>query len=218
MLNTRSSSIRLNALRNLRLIGIGLVMLFTVSACAQSRKADYFPLTDKAKWEYEGQYILSNGKRVSVSTIVHVDGKTMIQGKEYYKYVTTSNISMTVPDVPRTYEEARYYRVASDGIYVILGDRTDKPEHLEMPLPIPVGKSWLVQSSNGTGIETHAERVAEIEVNNQKYFDCIKIATSSGGTISELYYAPNVGLVRLTSESRSVDHFTVELLLKRYSF
>jgi hypothetical protein len=71
-----------------------------------------------------------------------VDGETIISGKRYFKFITTADFS-SVPTIGRQVEDVRYYRIAEDGIYFRPGNdpKPDKPDLLEIPLPVPMGSS-----------------------------------------------------------------------------
>jgi len=136
------------------------LILTAISACAQAGRRDYFPLADGAEWEYVGSFSSARGKQFSVRMISRVEGQTIINGKRYFKFVTTSDFS-DVPQIGRKVEDVRYYRVGEDGIYVLPNSDAGKPELLEMPMPIPVDVKWL---SGAT--EVRAERVGTITVFN----------------------------------------------------
>jgi hypothetical protein len=72
---------------------LALCWLLTVSpACARARSADYFPLVDGAKWENTGRYSSADGRQFAGRAEIRVDGQTLIRGKRYFKYVTTSDL------------------------------------------------------------------------------------------------------------------------------
>ena len=59
-----------------------------ISACARTRGKNYFPLADRAKWEYVGHASSTSGKEISFHAIIKVDGETLINGKQYFKWVS----------------------------------------------------------------------------------------------------------------------------------
>jgi hypothetical protein len=169
-----------------------LCLLLTVTpACARTSKRDYFPLVDGARWEYTGHLSSSNGQ-FDIPAVVHIDGETIIHGKHYFKYVIESDFS-SMRKAPKRREEVRYYRRVEDGIYFLPARDTDGGERLEMPLPVPIGVSWL----SGTS-EVRAEHAGALKVGEREYSDCLKITyTGSGGTNRVNYYlAPGVGMIK----------------------
>jgi hypothetical protein len=183
-----------------------------MSACAQANGQNYFPIADGAKWEYAGRFSLSSGRQVGVRASAHVDGETLIKGKQYFKYVITSDFS-GVPEIGKVVEAVRYYRVASDGIYVRPGHDPDTPEILEMPLPIPIGTRWL---SGAT--EVQAERVGIVKVGDREYRDCLKLTLrqSDGLHITENYLAPDVGTIKTVYINNTPPKSTAEVTLEKY--
>ena len=184
-----------------------------VSACARPGGKDYFPLTDGSRWEYAGQASSSTGgRRVSIRATARVDGETLIQGKRYFKHVLTSDFS-DVPEVGRVVEYVRYYRVGDDGIYFRLDDDPNRPELLEMPLPIPVGAKWL---SGAT--EVQAERAGTVNLKGREYRDCLKLTfrQSDGLRTTENYLAPGVGVIKTVYVNTTEPKSTVELTLENY--
>jgi hypothetical protein len=69
------------------------VLLAVTSACAQQRSfgAEYDPFVDGSQATYNVQMTFIDGTKIKVQTIVIIKGKTLIQGKEYYKQVSTSS-------------------------------------------------------------------------------------------------------------------------------
>lgn len=195
-----------------RLIAFGLYfVLSATSACAQAREANYFPLTDGAKWEYEGRFSSANSKELTVRASAKVDGEILIDGKRYFKFVTVSDFP-GASESGRQTEDVRYYRFAEDGIYFRPGNAPDKPDLLEMPLPVPVGVKWF----SGT-TEARAERVGTLKVGGREYRDCLKVTFKADGTRStDNYYAPGVGVVKTVYVNTTEPKSVVELTLKKY--
>jgi hypothetical protein len=182
------------------------------SACTQANGKNYFPLADGAKWEYVGHASSANGKQLSFHAATRVDGETLINGKRYFKLVITSDSSGTL-EGGKGIEAVRYYRVAEDGIYVRPGNDPDRPELLEMPLPIPIGTKWLTGST-----EVQAERVGTIKVGNREYRNCLKLTFrhSDGVRVTENYLAPDVGIIKSVAVNNTEPKSTVELTLEKY--
>jgi hypothetical protein len=188
------------------------VLSFT-AACAQAGGKNYFPLADGARWEYEGRSSsAAGGRQVSIRATARVDGQTLIQGQRYFKHVLTSDFS-GVPEVGKEVEAVRYYRVADDGIYFRLGNDPDRPEVLEMPLPIPIGTKWL---SGAT--EVLAEPAGTIRIGDREYRDCLKLTFKQpdGLRTTENYLAPNVGIIKTVYVNTTEPRTTVEIMLEEY--
>jgi hypothetical protein len=143
-----------------------------------------------------------------------VDGETLIGGKRYFKLVTTVDFS-SVPTIGRQVEDVRYYRYAEDGIYFRPGNdpRPDKPDMLEIPLPIPTGVKWL----SGT-TEVQAERAGTLQLGGHEYQDCLKVTfnLADGFHTTTNYYAPGVGIVKIVYINTSEPKSTAELTLEKY--
>jgi hypothetical protein len=176
---------------------------------------DYFPLSDGAKWEYAGHYSSADGKEFGVRVTIRVDGETLISGRKYFKLVTASDSDISgSPEIGKHLEGVRYYRFATDGIYFRPGDNDpDKPDVLELPLPVPVGVKWLSGMN-----EAQAKRAGTIWVGGHEYRDCLKVSFKlAGGTrSSENYYALGVGIVKIVYINTTPPQSTVELTLESY--
>lgn len=188
------------------------IVLATTPACAQCVGKNYFPIADGAKWEYTGRFSSASGKEFNIRATARVDGETLINGRRYFKFMTASDLPTEV-GVRSLTEDVRYYRLAEDGIYFRLSNTTDKPDLLEIPLPIPVGVKWL----SGT-TEAQAERAGTIRVRGRNYTDCLKITFKvAGGTrTTENYYAPNVGIIKTVYVNPTGPRSVVELTLEKY--
>jgi hypothetical protein len=187
-------------------------VLITTSACSQSSGKNYFPLADGVKWEYVGRSTTTTGKQLSVHATARVDGETIINGKQYFKYVLVSDFS-NIPEIGKAVESVRYYRVAGDGTYVRPGTDPDRPDLLEMPLPIPIGTKWVTGST-----EVQAERVGTVKVGDREYRDCLKLTlkNSDGLRITENYLAPDVGIIKSVYVNNTEPKSTLEITLKKY--
>jgi hypothetical protein len=183
-----------------------------MSACTQGNGKNYFPLADGTKWEYVGRSSSATGKQLSVRATARVDGETIINGKRYFKYILVSDFS-SVPEIGKAVESVRYYRIADDGIYVRLGIDPDKPDLLEMPLPIPIGTQWLSGST-----EVQAERVGTVKVGDREYRDCLKLTLrqSDGLRVTENYLAPDVGTIKSVFVNNTEPKSTLEITLEKY--
>lgn len=187
-------------------------VLITTSACSKADRENYFPLADGSKWEYTGYSSLESGKQISFRATAKVEGETLINGKRYFKHVTSSDLS-GVPEVGKGPEHVRYYRAAEDGIYFRLGSDPDRPELLEIPLPIPIGTKWLSSAT-----EAQAERAGTITIGGREYRDCLKITYRHQGVARSLenYLAPDVGIIKVVDVNTTDPKTTVELTLEKY--
>jgi hypothetical protein len=195
------------------LITILCCALILAAACARAGGKDYFPLADGSSWEYVGQASSSaGGRQVNIRATARVDGETLIEGKRYFKHVLTSDFS-GVPEVGKVVEYVRFYRVADDGVYFRLDDDPDRPELLEMPLPIPIGTKWLSGST-----EVQAERAGTVNVGGRGYKDCLKITfrQPDGRRTTENYLAPAVGIIKTVYVNSTEPKSSIEVTLENY--
>jgi hypothetical protein len=183
-------------------------------ACTQFTGNNYFPLTDNARWDYTGLLSSADGHQRNFRGSFRVDGQTLIHGQRYYKLAVTADMS-ALPGAPKLPENIRYYRVASNGIYVLPGANINQPELLEMPLPIQTGVKWL----SGT-TEVQAERVGTIKAGGHTYSDCLKVTyrPTGGAPITENYLAPDVGLIKSVYVNNTAPKSVIEMTLETYRF
>jgi hypothetical protein len=186
--------------------------LAAIPACAQSKESNYFPLADGSQWTYSGSLSSTDGKRptIQVQAKARVEGKTLIHGKEYFKYVITADFPSPIKTLTLS-EDVRYYRLAQNGIHFLSGKNPDGPERLEIPIPIRIGVKWLSGAN-----EAWAERAGTIKAGTREYANCVKITykMASGTRRTEYYLAPDVGVIRAVdvynTEPRSVMDITLE--------
>jgi hypothetical protein len=166
------------------------LLLAATSACAQALGGkDYFPLSNGARWEYSGHFYASNGETYSARMTARVDGEALINGKRYFKFVSTADYSGAPPAVKQI-EDVRYYRLSEDGIYVRPGIDPTNPSLLELPLPITAGLKWLSGST-----EMQAERAGMLQMGGREYRDCLKVTfKGADGVHTTNYYAPGFGI------------------------
>jgi hypothetical protein len=190
---------------------VALCLLLAAPACAKAHGGDYFPLADGSRWEYAGHYSSADGKEFTARASARVDGKTLIGGKRYFKFVLASDM----PGLPagRRTEEVRYYRYGNGGLYVRRGDNTDEAERLELPLPVSPGVKWL----SGTA-EARAERAGTIKAGGREYRDCLKVTyrEKDDHRSTEYYYARGVGIVKTVYVNTREPKSVVELTLESY--
>ena len=187
--------------------------LVTIPACAQSYGKNYFPLADNATWTYSGSFSSADGKPVlAVQAKARVEGRTLINGKAYFKYVIAAEFSGPIKTTKLS-EDVRYYRLTQDGIHFLSGKNPDGPERLEIPIPIRIGIKWL----SGTN-EAWAERAGTIRAGTREYANCVKITykMASGTRRTEYYLAPGVGVIRAVDVDTTEPKTVMELTLENY--
>jgi hypothetical protein len=200
-------------LRKVFLLALCHALAFTL-ACAQSKGKDYFPLADGSTWTYSGSLSSVDGKKppMLVQAKARVEGKTLIHGKEYFKYVITAEFS-GLTKTPKISEDVRYYRVDRDGIYFLSGKNPGEPERLEIAMPIRTGVKWL----SGTN-EAWGERAGTIKAGGREYSNCLKITykTPGGTRTVEYYLAPGIGMIRAVDTNTSEPGTVMDITLETY--
>lgn len=188
------------------------MLLAVSSACARAAGKDYFPLADNSRWTYSGTYRSVDGRQVSMRANARVEGRIIIRGREYFKYVISPEF-VGVPNAPKLPENMRYYRVGADGIFLLPGRNTDGPELMELALPARPGVRWL----NGDA-EALAENAGTIKTGGREYADCLKVRyrSSDGSVGTEYYLAPAVGIVKASFVNNSEPKAVIELTLEEY--
>jgi hypothetical protein len=197
-----------------RIFVLTLCLLLASSlACAQALGGkDYFPLSNGARWEYSGHFYASNGETYGMRMTSWVDGEILINGKRYFKFVSTGDYTGAPPPLKHV-EDVRYYRFAEDGIYVRPGVDPTKPDLLELPLPIPADLKWLSGST-----EMKAERAGTLQIGGREYRNCLKVTFkgADGVHTTTHYYAPGVGIVKMVYVNATEPKSTAELTLDKY--
>ena len=193
-----------------------LFIVISAYACSRHRGEDYFPIFNKARWEYGAKIVYANGRTFDGTVINQFDGEIIIQGKRYFKFI--SNAEFSIGTTPVKNSEVIYYRVDSNGIYKIDDKRKDKPEYIDMPLPIPIGVSWISQPPEGNATEVRAEHGGTVEVNGRKYGDCIKVTYTfeDKKTVIAYYLARDIGIVKGTITRLGTPSSTTEIFLQKY--
>lgn len=199
--------------QKLLVFALCLGLTFTL-ACAQFSGKNYFPLIDGAQWTYAGSFSSPDGTKPTLTVRAHarVEGKTLIHGKEYFKYVLAAEFS-GLTKTPRRSEDVRYYRVEPDGIHFLSGKNPDGPERLELALPIRLGVKWL----NGPN-EAWAEHAGTIKAGGRDYADCLKITYRMAGGMQRLeyYLAPGVGMIKAVDVNNTEPKSIMDLTLEAY--
>jgi len=191
---------------------IGLSLL---ASCGKQNELNYHPMSVGAQWEYSGKMRRGSGQVVSVKSVGYIAEKEMLQGKEYFKLITTYEGAAGTP--PQT---VSYLRKTEDGIYLIPADQKDKPELLSTPLPIKTGRTWELASYAPTVKGTYRVEGKETVyvTGGKKYEDCLKIflQQEKDGIRGERldYMAPNVGMVK---QLVTFGDISLEINLERYT-
>jgi len=168
-----------------------------------------------AQWEYSGTMRFGSGEVVNVKSVGYIAEKEMLQGKEYFKLITTYEGAAGTP--PQT---VSYLRKTEEGIYLIAAEHKDQPELLSTPLPIKTGRTWELASYDPTVKGTYSVEGKETVyvTGGEKYEDCFKIflQQEKDGTRGERldYIAPNVGMVK---QLVTFGDISLEVNLKRYT-
>lgn len=190
-----------------------LTIIFILGAnCMAQSENSYFPVKANAKWEYNGRISSPNKSDVKISATLRFEEETLINGKRYLK----NNWTLSSPSGEFA-PEGSYYRADKNGIYKLSNHDIEKGEYLEIPLPIPIGISWLVLEPERKPTTVRSERAGTLEVNGRKYKNCIKLTYILPDKIRviETYLASGVGVVKVVYKNSST-LATTELLLKRY--
>jgi len=168
-----------------------------------------------AQWEYSGTMRLGSGEIVKVKSAGYIADTAIIQGKRYYKLITTYEGATGTP--PQT---VTYLRKSEEGIYLITADQKDKPELLSTPLPIKTGRTWELASYDPTvkGAYRVEGKETVYVTGGKKYEDCLKIflQQEKDGVRGERldYMAPNVGMVK---QLVTFGDISLEINLQRYT-
>jgi hypothetical protein len=191
------------------------LLLPVVAACGNQNELNYHPMSVGAEWAYAGTMRLGSGEVVKVQSVGSMVDTEIIQGKRYYKLITTYEGARGTP--PQT---VSYLRKAAKGIYSIPAEQKDKPELLSTPLPIKNGSTWELATHSPTIKGTY--RVVGRETvylpGGKQYEDCLKIylQQEKDGVSGERldYIAPNVGMVK---QLVTFGDISLEVNLERYT-
>lgn len=193
---------------NMIFTSLFVLVLAIIVGCAKSvdPSAKYFQFNVGMKWEYQvkankmvsllfskkGDIKKYNVNAREWKQLVNIEPEETIEGKKYYKYVTTySNLAGVDPEIS-------YLRTSKEGIYLM---KEGSKEHLEIPFPLIDGKTWQYHDPDSdSDIKCKAEKKDKIYAYGNTYSDGLvitreyKLSNSNYNKID--YYAPNVGLVK----------------------
>lgn len=187
-------------------------VIAAIPTYVQATGKNYFPLAIGSQWNYRGRFSSEGSKPVDLQGAARVSSKALIQGKEYYKYVITSNFSK-VFKAPGPFEDVRYYRVGRGGIFIISGKNSEGLELLELPLPLRAGSRW----SSGAA-EARAESAGTVKIGGRSYYDCLKVSfkAADGARSTEYYLAPGVGVIKGVYKDSTAPASVMEMTLEAY--
>ena len=120
--------------------GFVLLVIFSLtSAGAKQEGEDYFPMSDGSRWEYSTKYCVAGkcneGKLTSL-----IDGEETINGKKYYKAVTSG--------YGASEQKISYNRTAKDGVLVYQGNIKINRSSWLCRYPLQLGKPGLFNHTN----------------------------------------------------------------------
>ena len=168
-----------------------------------------------AEWEYSGKMRLGSGEVVEVKSLASIVDTEIIQGKRYYKLITTYEGASSTP--PQT---VSYLRKTPKGIYLVSAEQKDTPELLSTPLPIKNGSTWKLASYSTTVKGTYRVEGSETVYlpGGEKHEGCLKVflQQEKDGVRGERldYIAPNIGMVK---QLVTFGDISLEVTLQRYN-
>lgn len=188
------------------------LLLVTCPACARAPGKDYFPLSEGSRWAYTGTFRYGDNRAVAVRAIARVEGKIVIRGKSYFKYIMTPEW-VGAPNLPKLSERVRYYRVTKEGVFLLPASNVEGQELLELALPVRPGLRWL-----DGDVDVRAESAGIISVGGHEYADCLKVSYGGDGgpMVTQYYLAPGVGIVRGVFADSGEPKSVMELSLVSY--
>lgn len=183
--------------------------------CSTRSGDRYFPMGDKATWEYSLEMLTPQGSIVKGEMVLRVDGKESISGKDYYKTVSVAS------GIPGAETQYGFVRADVVGIYAIDKDKKDFGEYLVAPLPLKVGAGWDIASPSGKA-KCQVENFGPAELMDRKIEDCARISCAGVMSIkgqdlkfeSTTYRCPDIGVVKETEVLGGLDRFVLSQTLK----
>lgn len=169
---------------------------------AEIRVREYLPLAATTKWEYDAVFALPLFAPRRATATAEIEGKTTIEGREYYKLVTT------VKGAPVTQITTVYYRVTPEAIYQRFERNAKIEDAVLLPDPLTIGQKWTFETPDGK-VSAHAEKLEDVQCGDTVYKDCIRLTTRQKVTFGEVvkieWLAPGVGMVKRMERSPVVD-------------
>lgn len=173
---------------------LSLALFFSCKKDSQSSETnlDYFPLTTGSEWTYGG----------TISSYYKVTGSTATKfGRTYKEFYSTNASSSTPYSSYYAHENGIYY-------YVFKGSLTQESEYIILKDNVNIGDSWDNNVAAGSGINKYQVKVVEkgisLTVNGIQFNNVIHTETTLSGTVTNNYYAPGVGQIKITQGSTTV--------------
>lgn len=179
------------------------LILVVLSSCSGNPEgAEYFWNPNGSRRTYDVKMLIPRTTGILEGiAIFRGDGTCEINGLRYHKQV------LTFDGIPGTEPDIHYVRLARDGIYSRKSNDPTSAENLEVPLPLEIGRKWLYIEDNFR-VEYEIVAVEDLDTTEKTYKRCVKVAgngTKDNHQITTVsYYAPQVGLVKMSMEGYGV--------------
>jgi len=164
---------------------------------------EYFPVPAVGAVMEFSATVASGGKNGKGTAKLTVEKEEEIKGHKYLKRVDEAVIQ-------GRFHKVTYIRYAEDGIHTIEGESKDAPDYVNPPFPLSLGKEWTyVHPMMNVTMRCKAEAIEDVKIGGQIYKDCLRLSetmdTGNGfKTVQETWYAPKVGIVKVTVKNGSV--------------
>jgi hypothetical protein len=186
-----------------------LVLMLCSVAAVRAERDLYNPLAVGMRWDVDVEVTKPGGQTVQGAVVREITGTQKV---DLYTYFVVETSFTGLPDMKNF---TMYRRKSTQGIYAINAIDKAKQEHMEIALPLEVGKSW--KTSMGLLVITSTVEAKEsLKIGDRTYEDCVKISyKSNDGKLSGTYWqAPDVGNVQ---EETKVDGAVFKFTLKKFS-
>lgn len=162
-------------------------------SCSKPKGEDYIPLSVGSMHRY---VVERRGYRVDIGVMtVWVKSIEIINGKEYYKIITTYS------GIPGAQTEVSYKRKTNEGIFAL--DLKDGHEYLEVKFPLEVNTSWTSKTSRGE-IHYHVDGMWTLARIDTIYENCIRISYTGSYDKTPIegyfYLAKGIGMVSMATK------------------
>lgn len=160
--------------------------------------ADYFPLSESARWKYDVELIRGRGEPQPMKAERRIAGTREIGAHSYHRFVT---------DISGLPEQA--YRLADDGVYVAVQGAPGK-EMLILPADPGQTPAWSGEAMPAVAVCSGTALAGQtVQCGEHRYDNCVKVVLTMtileksffGGQSRvparfERWFAPHIGLVR----------------------
>lgn len=174
-------------------------LAIAAAACSPRSSADYWPLSDGARWEYDAYVTDTNGRKPLGKVVTRVEGTDVINGKKYFRLVT---VAPWIPDAPGSRTDPDHYRIGPDGVFELFDQK-----HSEQPvflLPAQNGKTFEYQLSEYV-TERCVMSIEDVSLLDKTYKNCLVVTShefypqrpTESGPTSATYFAAGVGIVKI---------------------